>query len=213
MKTFKEFLDRSLKNKLMQEMALASKGDFPISYSRTEITETVMMLKYKKIKSVSLSDSQEYEIWSYPSVNKYVLGKWGVSKKTSEVCFASYAEIDLRKETLLGKVYDAIELVRVSPDVFGRGIGTKMYLALVKDEKLNIISDTEQYFGARKLWARLSKTPTVRVDLLDTNTGQTQKNAKLNHGSKDFEFDKRVWGYMEDECIAQNMRMILKDIK
>lgn len=43
------------------------------------------------------------------------------------------------------------------------------YKALVKVEKLNFITDAEQFFGARKLWTKLSREHDVITDIIDTN--------------------------------------------
>lgn len=73
------------------------------------------------------------------------------------------------------------------------------------------MSDTEQYFGARKLWSKLSNKPKLTVDLLDTRTCNiVHKGIKIDHGPLDWNVDSRVWSYESDDLV--HLRMILKDI-
>ena len=85
-----------------------------------------------------------------------------------------------------------------------------MYKFLVKKEGYIILGDEIQYFGARKLWAKLSKSLDVKVDIIDVDTNKyLEKDVILKHGSEDWEFDNRVWSYNVDK---KHIRLLLKDI-
>ena len=91
------------------------------------------------------------------------------------------------------------------------GISTYMYKYFVKKLKYTIIGDTEQYFGARRLWSRLSKEIDVIVDIYDfKNDKVLEKNVILHHGNYNNDFDEKLWSYSKDKHFT---RSILKDIK
>jgi len=98
------------------------------------------------------------------------------------------------------------------PEEFrGNNITTSMYNYFIKKQKYNILGDLKQFFGARKLWSKLSKQTDLTVDILNLDTEEyIEKNAVIKHGDLDHEFDTRVWSYGVDK---NHIRMILKDIK
>ena len=104
-----------------------------------------------------------------------------------------------------------VDGVMVAKTRQARGIATAMYKFLVKEEGYIILGDEMQYFGARKLWARLSKNLDVVVDIIDIDTDKyLEKDVTLKHGSEDWDFDNRVWSYDIDK---KHIRLFLKDIK
>lgn len=92
----------------------------------------------------------------------------------------------------------------------GDGFATSVYKYFVQEEKFSLLGDKEQYFGARKLWTRLSKELDVKVDIIDIeNKKILEKDVILHHGSDDWDFDKRVWSYTPEK---KNIRCILTKI-
>lgn len=76
--------------------------------------------------------------------------------------------------------------------------------------KFNIIGDSEQYFGARRLWAKLSKEVDVIVDIYDLKSDSIiEENVILHHGYYNSDFDKRLWSFSKDKHFVGS---ILKDI-
>lgn len=128
-----------------------------------------------------------------------------------ERLFFRIAEIKLRNENLCGS-YKSVDIVRVVEEYRGSGIATELYTSLATKEKINLLSDIEQYFGARKLWTKLSKKPTLVVDILNTESCEfVYSGIKIEHGKLDFEIDDRVWSYENNEL--EHLRMVLKEIK
>jgi hypothetical protein len=130
-----------------------------------------------------------------------------------ELKFAVYLEIDLSPvHSLLGlKNVFNVDSVAVSTTNQGAGIAKALYLHFVKKLKFNILGDEEQYFGARKLWTKLSQTEDTTVDIIDIDKNEyIEKNVILHHGHYDHEFDDRVWSYGHEK---KHIRLILKDIK
>lgn len=85
-----------------------------------------------------------------------------------------------------------------------------MYKYFVKELKFTILGDAEQYFGARKLWASLSKELDVIVDIYDVKEDKIiHPNVVLHHGNYNNDFDARLWSYSKSK---HNVRSILKDI-
>ena len=153
----------------VREQAIARYGDYPLDLVVSTTSEFVMNSKWElcgdvKVKSEILS---LYKIKSTGLV--YVVGKWTdiTDDEGSTKVFLRVAEIKLRKESNCSVVYHAVDLVRVSEEYRGSGIASGLYSALVGMEKIRLLSDSEQYFGARKLWAKLSKKPDLIVDILD----------------------------------------------
>lgn len=73
-----------------------------------------------------------------------------------------------------------------------------------------IMGDSQQYFGARKLWSKLSKSSDVIVDLVNIKTKKVlKKNITLHQGNSEEDFDKAVWSL---DTSKENIRPILKKI-
>lgn len=58
-----------------------------------------------------------------------------------------------------------------------------MYSYFIKKHKYNILGSDEQFFGARKLWANLSKRLDLTVDIIDVKNNRVlEKNTIIHHG-------------------------------
>ena len=102
-----------------------------------------------------------------------------------------------------------VNSVAVKEIARGFGIAKQMYVWLVKN-KILILGDQEQYFGARKLWANLSRMTDVVVDIIDFDSEIViDRNVTLHHGQFDADFDRRAWSYGEDK---KHIRLVLRDI-
>ena len=103
-----------------------------------------------------------------------------------------------------------VDLIQVINTQQGKGIAKQLYRFFVKKLKYNLLGDLEQFFGARKLWASLSKDTDIVVDIVDfKNKKIIEKSVVLHHGSYDADFDDRIWSYSNDKS---HLRLILKDI-
>jgi hypothetical protein len=74
------------------------------------------------------------------------------------------------------------------------------------------MGDEVQYFGARKLWAKISAMTDVTVDLIDiAKDVYIEKNIVVHQGKEDWDYDTRVWG-KDYSSEKKDVRLILKDL-
>lgn len=103
-----------------------------------------------------------------------------------------------------------VETVGVHEDARGVGIAKTMYRYLVKTHGYLLIGDREQYFGARRLWASLSRDTDISVDLVDlANDAVIGTEVVLHQGRYDADFDQAVWSYGRER---EHIRMVLRDV-
>lgn len=89
------------------------------------------------------------------------------------------------------------------------GIATFMYKYFIN---MILVSDEIQYFGARRLWAKLSKEIDITVDIIDTRTKEVLfKNTILYHGDTDSDFDKRMWSYTKEKHFIRSIMTKILD--
>jgi hypothetical protein len=207
MKSFKQFLKDS-EGEELSEQAIARYGNFGVDLVVSSTSETVVNIQWKHCIDLTVK-GKKFELRKLESGRVYIIGYWETID--SEYVFTWIAEIKLRDEHICSKNYKAVDLVRVAEEYRGVGISTKLYELLVTHEKLNLISDVEQYFGARKLWSKLSRDPKLIVDVIDTKACVTAfHDVKIEHGPLDWNFDERIWSYNDDKS---HLRMILKHIE
>lgn len=104
-----------------------------------------------------------------------------------------------------------VDGVKVNEDMYGLGLATAIYTFLVSQENIVILSDETMYFGARRLWSRLSKRIDLTVDIVDVSKGiYLEKDVIIHHVLEDWEYDERVWNYTP---VKKDIRLILKEIK
>jgi hypothetical protein len=81
----------------------------------------------------------------------------------------------------------------------GHGIGLRMYEELIALGYL-IVCDHLQYVGARKIWARLSKSHDYAVDVVDSYEGKLiAEDVALHQGDGDEDFSEEFWSYYHDK--------------
>lgn len=190
------------KDEELIEQSHARKGDYPYNYESREITKTVIDLKWKLVDTVTIKEIT-YQIRNLSL--DYVIGSWEGD------AFVTYGELSLRNEKINGKTYKAVDLVQVKETLHGRNLGTILYKSIVNVQGIELISDSIQYFGARKLWERLSKETDVTVDILGVSTNMITPNVVIDKGSNNFA-DKRIWHFNKNNQIAKNIRLILRSI-
>lgn len=83
-----------------------------------------------------------------------------------------------------------VDGVKVKETSQGSGIALMTYKSIIKKQNIIIIGDEVQFFGARRLWSKLSREVDVRVDIIDL---YSEKVLILKHDTDDWDFDKRVW--------------------
>lgn len=203
--SFKDYL----KEELLREQAFAAKGDDPWDYGELPTSKQVTELYWNLADAFNIKNVI-YEVRNMDE-SLYVVGTW--LKENDEEIFLRIAEIELEKEMICNKEYKSVRSVSVSKNYRGIGIALNLYKTLVKTIGLNLVSDITQYFGTRKLWAKLSRDPILTVDIIDVKTCQIQPSVIIKHGNVNDSFDKSVWGTKDSEYVTDSIRMILKDIE
>lgn len=85
--------------------------------------------------------------------------------------------------------------VYTSDDYRGYGIGSRLYTD-VCDLGYLIVCDSLQYYGARKIWSRLSKSHDYAVDVVDSYEGKLiAEDVALHQGDDDEDFSEEFWSY------------------
>ena len=180
-------------------MARAIPGDYKIPVGLRCLSQEEMQ-KYKFVDTIG-NYSLYYLNVSFNVNYDYILGYF------KDNTFNKVAKIYFNK---IDEFYE-VDTIYVSSDMRGQEISTKLYAYFVKELNYQILGSDMQRFGARKLWASLSRRSDLTVDIIDvTNDKVLEKDVILHHGDLDEEFDERVWSYDSDK---KHIRLILKDIK
>lgn len=205
------------------EHAIARKGDWEYDGEHIDELSYFMYSKFWELKGYLKIGSHDLQIIKHTKENIWRLGL--IKEKDEEIkhtdktekikYFESYMFLEMENSKNLGfkisvKPLYRAKMVGVDSSFRGIGIAKSMYKYLVKEQKYNIIGDVEQFFGARRLWANLSRSSDVIVDIVDIKKGiYVEKDTILHHGTDDWDFDKRVWDYSNH---LEDIRLILKDI-
>ena len=199
----------------LNEMSQAGYGNWKPTKSMISTRgATGFRVNWNHIKDIKIDNDN---IGLYQLDNEFIAGIFINTDEEDEEVFEVNFHIKLseRKDVkslfkLNQKVYN-VDRVEVAINKRSLGIATKIYKILVNDFNYIILGDELQFFGARRLWTRLSKSLDVVVDIIDIDKNVViEKDAKLKHGSKDWEFDKRVWSREIDK---NDIRLLLTKIK
>lgn len=217
---FKEFSNK------LDEQAEAMKGNCEFNGITLKISPSSLKLYDKKDTFNSLIGiTGELTLYKHKHDNIWILGqlkecyednrKPGFEKEEK---FVIYFRIDFSNAKNYGfkigvKPLYNVDGVIVDENYRRAGIAKFMYRYFIKNQSYNILGDKQQFFGARKLWKKLSEDSDITVDIIDIKEGvYIDKNVIIHHGDLDDEFDKRIWKE-EGDISTHNIRLILKDIK
>ena len=199
---------------MVSEMSIAGYGDWePSAEMLVTMSTFVLNKKWTFVNKIKIK-TLEYSI--YKLKDEFIMGNI-ITSSTGEQQF----EIDLKIKLMehkstandlnIHKRLMNVDGVKVNESVQGLGLATAMYTYLVKNEKMVILGDEIQYFGARRLWSKLSMKLDLTVDIVDVSKGiYLERDALIHHGLEDWEFDDRVRDYTTSK---KNIRLILKEIK
>lgn len=196
--------------KNLDENVIAGYGDWQIGeHNIGYISKQMILSHYEHIRDIKLSIGIK-KIMKIDTSDFYIVGDF--ITKGDETKFEELFQITFKPTKIPNHsvTYMNVEGVKVPDTLRGRGIALTMYRFFSKELKFNILGDETQYFGARKLWAKLSKMVDVKVDIIDITDGHMiEADAVLRHGSDDWDFDDRVWSYDLDK---KDIRLILKEL-
>lgn len=218
---FRDFLKDELTS--LVEQAIAMKDDWEEGLTQiSSISKTVTDLKWIFLDNIKISKiNREFEFRQLRNSLEFVLGyldtetlETKLGKETKDV-FEVIFKISLTRyksvESKMGyKRLVNVDGVAVLEKYTGNSIATTIYKYLVNKQGYTILGDEKQYFGARKLWANLSKELDLEVDIIDIKDKKIiQSNVILHHGSFDEDFDKALWSYKDDK---KYLRSVLKKV-
>lgn len=194
----------------LSDQAIAMKGDWD---AKDDLGSKSLLMLNKEWTYIT--DLKNMKLYKHNSANAWILGNIKTIDGEEKQRFSVTFRIDFSNRKNIGFKFDLKKLfnvdeVGVSKDRRGDGLSTFMYRYFVKEQGYNIIGDEQQFFGARKLWSKLSKQVDITVDIIDIkNEKFLEKDTVIHHRDLDHEFDTRVWSYGIDK---KDIRLILKDI-
>lgn len=202
MKSFTQYLD---------EMTHAASGDYTRDVKRylRDVSKFVINKKWTYLGQIN--GLELYKLDDGYKKN-YLIGEFNPQKEGSpfEVYTRMTLEIDSEASQLFRKSLYNVNLVATQTSMQGSGLAKALYQYLVEKEDLLILGDSVQYFGARRLWSKISRMSTVVVDILDIANGTVlERNVTLKHGDLDHEFDQRLWS---DDHLTYHIRPLLQKL-
>lgn len=200
---------------MVSEMSIAGYGDWePSKEMIGTMSAFIIKKQWKRLSEVKTKLGDKYIV--YRLKDSYIVGEFKITSTQDEI-FEVYLRIDLREHKSIAIDLNIhrrlmnVDGVKVNEDMYGLGLATAVYTFLVKEENIVILSDETMYFGARRLWSRLSKRIDTVVDIVDVSKGiYLEKDVIIHHGLEDWEYDERVWDYTTSK---KDIRLILKEIK
>jgi len=204
MKTFKDLL--------FEMSPVAMSGDWEEGYENTK-TRSKFVIK-KNFELVEKFDKflEENDFYLYKMTNSlyFVFGK---HEENGD--FYPHMSIDFTRIKTLDKDLNIKKIIKVNGVVsirkqHGQGIASTVYKYIVNDLGYNILSDDKQYFGARRLWSKLSDSLDVVVDVVDVDNKKViEKNVKLKKEDFEGDFDSNYWS---KDSSKKNIRFLLKKV-
>jgi len=200
---------------LLEMNAIAGYGDWhPGENSLGFLSLNGLERYYTKIDDIN-TGLGVLEFYKINANHHYVLGR----KVSKNVSTKKGIEIEEKLEVILkmtltpveyvGQSFLNVDEVEVKSNARCYGIALQMYRYFLKELKHQLMGDEYQFFGARKLWAKISRMTDVTVDIIDVSTNSyIEKNVIVHQGSDDWDYDNRVWGkdYSGD---MKDVRLIL----
>jgi protein-tyrosine-phosphatase len=170
-------------------------------------------------------DNVEFQLYQLKNNLEFVVGYFGhdeTSDSTSrcpENCeerFLLAFRMKMIRRKTLDRLFSAKKVIEVKGVVVdvafqGMNLAKTIYKYLVNESDYVLMSDSKQFFGARKLWSSLSRDFEVVVDVIDLTTGKYLRRnvTDLYQGSDDEDFDEKYWSYSNDK---DEIRFLLKKV-
>lgn len=210
-----------LTEKEINEMAQAKKGDWKpgVVFVRNFSEDAIFDLYAFETNLFIPKISKNIMIYKNKHNESYIGGFYDDEKhtyKTGDIMEKHfYAVFSISLQSIKLTSYKQSFVVKgvsvIDDDNFARsGIAYEMYNFFVKTKKYTLVGDSEQYYGARLLWAKLSKNLDLKVDIYDIKKNELLfDNVILHHGKYEQDFDKRLWSVSKDK---NNIRSILTEI-
>jgi hypothetical protein len=221
METFKEFYNEKTNKETLLEMPRRKPGDWVngVKFLGT-ISLTVIKKNWEYIETFEFTGLQKMEMRQLKNNLEFIVGYeaefYDEKTKIKENRFRIIYNMVFTRKKNFEPSFKCKKLIEVNGvaiiDGFqGYGIATGIYKYFTNVLDYTILSDKEQYFGARLLWNRFSKDVSVQVDVVDVNSREIwRENVLLKHGPKDEEFNKDYWA---DDESKNHIRFLLRKMK
>lgn len=172
------------------------------------ITPTALRTQWKHYGYITDRNNTTFDVYNM-GTSRFIVVIKGKDKDYLIITEATLQdEPTFKSKFKLNNAYRVYEIISI-PNYRGLGIGMNLYKLWVNNG-LNIFGDFEQFFGARKLWSKISKESDVTVDIVDITKGEyIENNTVVHHGDFDHEFDDRVWSRGNEKY---NIRLLLRHI-
>lgn len=196
----------------LQEMVIAGEGDWKPSSDMIQgglLSPTVLKLYYKKLGTIS-TQGKTYQVYKIEQSDYYIAGNLIIDQQSDDTKFEIDFTCKLKTDQEIPIDSKRMYEVFVNDNKRGLGISTSMYKFFIHKLNLTIVGDAIQFFGARKLWSRLSNDPTLEVDVYNLNTNEyIDHDIKLSHGDNNDDFDNSIYS---DDLELEHIRLILSKL-
>jgi hypothetical protein len=160
---YQDFKDCVKIHKELNEMAISGEFDWVDNKAFGFISSRGLATEYKKVDDLKI-DNEVYQLFVLDQGSTKVFNLGKMRLRDDDKKLAVVASIQLRRVPDFMGLHNIwnVDDVRVVKTLQYRGIAKSLYLYLVKKLNMIILGDEVQYFGARVLWTRLSKSNEVR---------------------------------------------------
>ena len=209
-------------------MPVAAPGNWNGEYELESISKRVFLNDWNLIHSVRFPRiPSKYKMYRFRNSAIYIIGSleeeespFPMKKEEDQIAerFKPIFKIRLSKVNIGSKMgYNKlyrVDGVILESNLHGKDIATTVYRYLVNHMKYNIMSDSDQYYGARVLWSKISKGSDIKIDKIDISYGHEvilQKDIVLKHGSSERDIDESFWSWNKDRS-KENIRGVMTKI-
>jgi GNAT superfamily N-acetyltransferase len=192
---------------LEENVPRAGRGDYVGGkYSISSISKSYLTKKYRHIADLPIGAKQLSMYVLETSVTvRMIVGffdkKHGHELYKDEERFVEIAclDMDVTDYAFYKTPMLAVTGVFTDEQYRGKGIGSRLYTETIKLGYL-VMCDDLQYYGARKIWARLSVSEDFVVDVVDrAEEKMVVAGVELHQGDSDDDFTEDFWSYYHDK--------------
>jgi hypothetical protein len=161
---------------------------------------------HEKVDTLQVND-ENYEIYKLNDSTDesiYLIGNF----RDNLFDVVGYIMLSKQKDFLIYSNVWKVDGVKVVPLQRGAEIAKSLYIYLTRTMNMSILGDSVQYFGARRLWASISKMKELKVDIIENNY-ILEEDVILYHGLEDDDFDDRVWS-LDTEKLSTKIILTIK---
>lgn len=189
MKSFKEFLkkEKNSEDDDLTENAMAMRGHYNFTNTDVGIKREDIIIK----DSIEIYKQNEIRIITTKKSGDVIVYLFEEDLIIGQMVLSYFKNIRKINKIVTQKCYQ-VKAVNILASKRRRGLAELMYDSLLKNG-YSLIGDKEQYFGARRLWEKFSKTPGYKVSIFcDQPRELIYEDVELNGD------DARVWIDEED---------------